>query len=268
MEVLSELNIGPSTQFITKLPPGSFGIPLIGESISFIRAQKQDKTGEWIQTRIRKYGPVFKTSLMGDKTVVLTGQAGNRHSIFELSESRHKLVRSGLMSFLKPESIQRFVGEMDSLVQQQLFKELNGKDLVQMVGLMKKITFKVTCSLLFGLPEGQEKDALLEDFAIATKARGRISKILINLMQNRRGEEDKNTSQKDDIISVFLHLRDEAGEPLQVDEIIDNLITLVVASHDTTTILLGLILRHLSTDAKTFGEVLEGSETSLIKDVN
>ncbi|KAL6291205.1 hypothetical protein ACE6H2_008715 [Prunus campanulata] len=326
MEVLSELNIGPSIQFITvfvvtltaifagyyfkfkasfsligkKLPPGSFGLPLIGESISFIRAQKQDKTDEWIQTRIRKYGPVFKTSLMGDKTVVLTGQAGNRfvfsgsdngiagnqvetaskilgkHSIFELSESRHKLVRSGLMSFLKPESIQRFVGEMDSLVQQQLFKELNGKDLVQMVGLMKKITFKVTCSLLFGLPEGQEKDALLEDFAIATKglwaiplnipgtifykamqARGRISKILINLMQNRRVEEDKNTSQKNDIISVFLHLRDEAGEPLQVEEILDNLITLVVASHDTTTILLGLILRHLSTDAKTFGEVLE-----------
>lgn len=83
---------------------------------------------------------------MGSKTVVLTGQAGNRfvfsgsdngiagnqvetaskilgkHSISELSESRHKLVRSGLMSFLKPESIQRFVGKMDSLVQQQLFK--------------------------------------------------------------------------------------------------------------------------------------------------
>ncbi|CAL9008337.1 unnamed protein product, partial [Prunus brigantina] len=105
MEILSELNIGPSIQFITvfvvtlkgifagyyfkfkasfslvgkKLPSGSFGLPLIGESISFIRrAQKQDKTDEWIQTRIRKYGPVFKTSLMGSKTVVLTGQAGNR----------------------------------------------------------------------------------------------------------------------------------------------------------------------------------------------
>lgn len=129
-----------------KLPPGSFGLPLIGESISFIRAQNQDKTGEWIQTRIRKYGPVFKTSLMGSKTVVFTGQAGNRfvfsgsdngiagnqvataakvlgkHSIFELSGSRHKLVRNALMSFLKPESLQRFVGEIDSLVQKQLFQ--------------------------------------------------------------------------------------------------------------------------------------------------
>ncbi|XP_009363898.2 taxadiene 5-alpha hydroxylase-like [Pyrus x bretschneideri] len=286
-----------------KLPPGSFGLPLIGESISFIRAQNQDKTGEWIQTRIRKYGPVFKTSLMGSKTVVFTGQAGNRfvfsggdngiagnqvataakvlgkHSIFELSGSRHKLVRNALMSFLKPESLQRFVGEIDSLVQKQLFQELDGKDLVQMVGLMKKITFKVTCSLFFGLPEGPEKDALLEDFTIATKglwavplnvpgtiiyramqARARISQVLTKLMQNRQKEEKNKPSQKNDIISVFLRLRDEDGEPLQEEEILDNFITLIIGSHDTTTILLSLFIRHLSTDPKTRREVLQEQE--------
>ncbi|XP_068329841.1 taxadiene 5-alpha hydroxylase-like [Pyrus communis] len=286
-----------------KLPPGSFGLPLIGESISFIRAQNQDKTSEWIQTRIRKHGPVFKTSLMGSKTVVLTGQAGNRfvfsgsdngiagnqvatvakvlgkHSIFELSGSRHKLVRNALMSFLKPESVQRFVGEIDSLVQKQLFQELDGKDLAQMVGLMKKITFKVTCSLFFGLPEGPEKDALLEDFTIATKglwaiplnvpgtifyramhARARISQVLTKLMQNRQKEENSKPSQMNDIISVFLRLRDEDGESLQEEEILDNFITLIFASHDTTTILLSLFIRHLSTDPKTRSEVLQEQE--------
>ncbi|KAM1126364.1 hypothetical protein ACFX2B_041054 [Malus domestica] len=293
-----------------KLPPGSFGLPLIGESISFIKAQKQDKTGEWIQTRIRKYGPVFKTSLMGSKTVVFTGQAGNRfvfsgsdngiagnqvataakvlgkHSIFELSGSRHKLVRNALMSFLKPESLQRFVGEIDSLVQKQLFQELDGKDLVQMVGLMKKITFKVTCSLFFGLPEGPEKDALLEDFTIATKglwavplnvpgtifyramqARARISQVLTKLMQNRQKEEKNKPSQKNDVISVFLRLRDEDGEPLQEEEILDNFITLIIGSHDTTTILLSLFIRHLSTDPKTRSEVLQEQE-EVVKSVD
>lgn len=129
-----------------KLPPGSFGLPLIGESISFIRAQKQDGSDEWIRSRIRKYGPVFKTSLMGSKTVVITGQAGNRfvfgggdtgiggnqvatvasilgkQSIFELSGSRHKLVRSAITNFLKPENIQRIVGETDLLIKDQIFK--------------------------------------------------------------------------------------------------------------------------------------------------
>lgn len=134
------------TSLRKKLPPGSFGLPLIGESISFIRAQKQDGSDEWIRSRIRKYGPVFKTSLMGSRTVVITGQAGNRfvfgggdtgiggnqvatvarilgkHSIFELSGSRHKLVRSAITNFLKPESIQRIVGEIDLLVKDQIFK--------------------------------------------------------------------------------------------------------------------------------------------------
>ena len=129
-----------------KLPSGSLGFPFIGETISFLRAQRQDKTVEWIESRIAKYGPVFKTSLMGSKVVVLTGQAGNRflfsgsdngilsnqpmsvakilgkHSIFELAGTRHKLVRGAIMNFLKPESIQRSVSRMDSVVQQQLFQ--------------------------------------------------------------------------------------------------------------------------------------------------
>lgn len=129
-----------------KLPPGSFGVPLIGESISFVKAQKQDRTHEWILSRIKKYGPIFKTSILGSKMVILTGQAGNRfvftggengiscnqptsvvrvlgkNSLFEISGSRHKLIRGAITNFLKPESIQRFVAKMDSLVQQQLFK--------------------------------------------------------------------------------------------------------------------------------------------------
>lgn len=129
-----------------KFPPGSLGLPIIGESMSFFKAQKEDKIVEWVANRVAKYGPVFKTSLMFSKVVVITGPAGNKFilgggdngvasnqpasaskilgkkSIFEVSGLRHKLVRGALMSFLKPETLQRFVGEMDSLVKQQLFE--------------------------------------------------------------------------------------------------------------------------------------------------
>ena len=60
-----------------KLPPSSFGFPLVGESISFMRARTQDKTEEWIQERVNKFGPLFRTSPFGSKVVVLTNQAGN-----------------------------------------------------------------------------------------------------------------------------------------------------------------------------------------------
>ncbi|CAK9133701.1 unnamed protein product [Ilex paraguariensis] len=284
-----------------KLPPGSLGFPFIGESLSFLKAQKEDTIVEWFASRITKNGPVFKTSLIGSNTVVITGQAGNRfvfsgadngissnqtssaarilgkHSIFEVSGSRHKLVRGAMMNFLKAESLQRHVGQMNSVVKQQLFQELNGKDSVQGVTLMKTVTFKVTCSLLFGLAEGKEKDALLNDFMFtirgawaipldvpgtifrkAMQARRRISKVLSDLIKRRKMDmEDGKVSSQEDVMSTFLALRDENGEPLPEEEIIDNLITLIIASHDTTTILLSLFIRHLARDAEVCYKVLE-----------
>ncbi|PIA32452.1 hypothetical protein AQUCO_04500214v1 [Aquilegia coerulea] len=281
-----------------KLPPGAQGFPLIGESIGFLKAQKNDKTKEWLDKRLSQYGPIFKTSLMGSPVVVLTGQAGNKfifsandaiasnqpvsvariigaHSIFELQGKRHKLVRGAMMNFLRPESIQRFVGEMDSIIKEQLLQELKGKDSVHVVTMMKKVTFKVTCSLLFGLPEGKEKDALLEDFTIALKgtwaipidfpgtifrqavqARDRITIVITKLVRRRKKEMEEGIGKsREDIISSFLLLRD-ADESLLEDEIVDNIVSLIIASHDTAAIVLTLLLRHLARDTHVYDTVL------------
>ncbi|XP_024927712.3 cytochrome P450 716B1 [Ziziphus jujuba] len=285
-----------------KLPPGKLGlIPTIGESLSFLRAHRRDKTIEWIQSHAAKYGPIFKTSLLGSKTIVMTGQAGNRfilgrnsdnglvgnqpasavailgkHSIFELSGSRHKLVRGAITSILRPESIRRFVSEMDSIVKRLLFQELNGKDWIPVVIKMKRITFKVTCSLLLGLAEkDQETDKVLEDLTAslhgmwavpldlpgstyrkALRARGRLSKVFSNLLVERKKElELGKVGLQDDMVSSFLSLRDENGEPLLEEEIVDNIVTLLFASHDTTSTLVSLIIRHLARDKYTFDKV-------------
>lgn len=43
-----------------KLLYGKLGvIPNIGESVSFLRAHRLDKTIEWIQNHAAKYGPIF-----------------------------------------------------------------------------------------------------------------------------------------------------------------------------------------------------------------
>ncbi|KAK0608517.1 hypothetical protein LWI29_031865 [Acer saccharum] len=118
-----------------------------------MKALKQDKP---VDSEARQQvWTVFKTSLMGSEAVVLTGQAGNKfmfsgsdngiagnqvvtvanilgkRSMFEVSGHRHKLVRGAILSFLKPESLQRLVGEMDLLVKQQIFQELLDKESVQ-----------------------------------------------------------------------------------------------------------------------------------------
>ena len=60
------------------LPPGSLGLPVIGESFSFVKARQEDWANEWMQSRAAAYGPVFKTSLMGRPTVMLTNRLGNK----------------------------------------------------------------------------------------------------------------------------------------------------------------------------------------------
>lgn len=60
------------------LPGGSLGYPIIGETFSFLQAQKQDRGPQWLEERTTKHGPVFKTCLMGSPTVVVIGQAGNK----------------------------------------------------------------------------------------------------------------------------------------------------------------------------------------------
>ncbi|KAI6674670.1 hypothetical protein NL676_002576 [Syzygium grande] len=61
-----------------KLPKGSLGFPVIGETLSFLKAQRREQGAKWVEKRISKYGSVFKTSLMGSPMVIIVGQAGNK----------------------------------------------------------------------------------------------------------------------------------------------------------------------------------------------
>ncbi|WCJ20077.1 Cytochrome P450 716B1 [Euphorbia peplus] len=291
-----------------KLPAGSFGFPIIGESISFLRSRKQNKSEEWLEKRVRQYGPVFKTSLFGSKVVVVTGQVGSRFvfqggdnglscqqpktvarifgtkNLFELSGARHKLIRGSIVGFFKPESIQRFVGQMDSLVEHQLLKELEGKDSVQIVNLMKNIAFTVAWSIFFGLPNGEEKDTeeLLEDLEIllngaqaiplnfpgtlhynGIKASARMRKRLAQLVEMKRSKRTLEDTQ-DSILSWLVNLRDENGEPLEEDEILDNFLLLIFASHDTVASLTTFFIRHLARDNQTYSKVLQ-EQTDVIE---
>lgn len=50
------------------LPPGSLGLPWIGETLAFVK-----DSFAFFAERRQKYGPVFKTRLLGEPVVCLTG---------------------------------------------------------------------------------------------------------------------------------------------------------------------------------------------------
>ncbi|KAL4310544.1 hypothetical protein GQ457_01G036120 [Hibiscus cannabinus] len=159
---------------------------------------------------------------------------------------------------------------------------VGNRDTVKMVGLIKRITFNVSSSLLFRLQENKEKDDLFEDFLLAIKglwtvplkfpgttyrkalqARGRISRLLSKLIKERKeemAEGRKGSLDQNDVISSLLMLRDENGDSLMEEEIIDNLISVMIASHDTTSALVCHFIRHLARDKETLNRVLQEQE--------
>ncbi|KAL6882601.1 hypothetical protein ACP4OV_011291 [Aristida adscensionis] len=53
-----------------QLPPGSMGLPLLGETLQFFSPDASFDVPSFIRHRLTRYGPVFKTSLVGHPVVV------------------------------------------------------------------------------------------------------------------------------------------------------------------------------------------------------
>jgi cytochrome P450 len=64
--------------------------------------------------------------------------------------------------------------------------------------------------------------------------RQRLNELLVAEIQQRRVETQNLTSGRDDILSLLLAARDEAGQPMTDEELRDELLTLLFAGHETT----------------------------------
>ncbi|GLJ25574.1 hypothetical protein SUGI_0489930 [Cryptomeria japonica] len=249
------------------LPPGNLGLPLIGQTFEFLSAYRSNTPQDWIEQKVLKYGSVFKTSLMGCPTVVLNGPAGNRllfqndfniiankqpisltrivgkKSILELSGEDHKRMRSAIMQFLKPEALQKFLAG-------DLLFGLNDSEEIEILSQDFTEAFKALWSLPLDLPGTAFRSEL--------KARSRICKRLSSLLKVRRRElHEGKFCPGQDLMSNMLSSRNENGKAMTEEEIIDNMIALMSAGHETTCNLLINVLRLLALNPHVYQKVLE-----------
>ncbi|XP_065877600.1 cytochrome P450 716B1-like isoform X3 [Euphorbia lathyris] len=171
-----------------RVPPGSLGLPIIGQSLSLLRAMKQNTAEAWLIERIRKYGPVSKMNVFGTPSVFLHGQAANKfmytshdsflsnqqpssirrilgeRNIFELTGHDHKRVRGALVSFLKPEVLKQYVGRMDEDIRSEISKHWQDKQKISVMPFIKTLTFNIMSSLIMGIEQGSRRDRLKQHF--------------------------------------------------------------------------------------------------------
>ncbi|GLJ22154.1 hypothetical protein SUGI_0416190 [Cryptomeria japonica] len=232
------------------LPPGNLGQPLVGETIRFLQAFKRNKIDEFLRQRVMAYGPVFKTCLFGQPTVVMTGPAGNRfwlvndgklfhgnargphraiigrNSLLDKNGEEHRLVRAALMTFFSPDSLKKLVGKMDSAIRRHLDEYWDGKETVHAVHLMKFTAFSVTCDVLFNVQDKFQVEELCELFKVATDG---IYSFPVRFPGSRLNRALKARSQIDRILSEMIMRRKndlKSGGPSARQDLISALLSL------------------------------------------
>ncbi|KAF5186635.1 Cytochrome p450, partial [Thalictrum thalictroides] len=147
-----------------RLPPGSLGIPIIGQSLSFARALRDNTAEKWLEDRVNKYGPISKLTLFGKPTIFIHGQEANKfvftgnslnnqqptsvqtllgkRNLTGVSGQDHKRLRGALMTFLKPEVLKQYVGKMDREIKKHFEMHWQGKETVtEIVDNVRSVMF-------------------------------------------------------------------------------------------------------------------------------
>lgn len=283
-----------------KLPPGSLGLPVVGQSLGLLRAMRANTAERWILDRIHRYGPVSKLSLFGRPTVLVAGSAANRFiffssalamqqprsvqrilgdkSILELTGADHKRIRGALAEFLKPDMLRLYVGKIDGEVRRHLDECWAGRCTVTVMPHMKRLTFDIISLLLFGLERSPLQDALAGDFARvmdgiwavpvnlpftafsrSLRASARARRLIAGIARETRAKLERGeASRSSDLIACLLSLTDHSGARLlSEEEIVDNSMVALVAGHDTSSILMTFMVRHLANDPDTLAAMVQ-----------
>lgn len=245
-------------------PPGRFGLPWLGESLEFF------KDPDFAKKRHQRYGPVFKTRLLGRPTVFLKGPEANyfvltqENKYFEISlppslkallgplslslqsGEVHANRRKVMAQAFQPRALAGYVSTMTEISDRYLERWANLSTLTWCPEL-RRYTFDIACKLLVGLDNASETDL---GRWFETWCDGLFS-IPLNLPWMRFGkayrcreqlleglatlirDRKQQTNPGTDALGLLLQATDEEGNALSTEELKDQVLLLLFAGHET-----------------------------------
>lgn len=180
------------------------------------------------------------------------------HSVLLLDEDRHMSQRKLMLPAFHGESIDA----LEDLVREVTEAEIASwprEQPIELHGRLQALTLEIILRAVFGLDRGERLDALRDNltrlleigsgpmgmvpmetadrinfgpFPRFRALRDETDALIYGLVHERRGEAED--SGRDDILSLLLQARHEGGSPMSDVELRDELMTLLVAGHETT----------------------------------
>ncbi|XP_059452889.1 beta-amyrin 28-monooxygenase-like [Corylus avellana] len=175
------------------LPPGSFGWPIIGETLQFFAANQEGAVENFVSKRTTKYASkVFKTCILGENFIIFSGAPANRFifsndgklfirwwppSVQKLFPSTALVpieddaakARKFISFFFKFNETHKFVASIDSISRTHFKNYWEGKKEVKVHPLVKMHTFTLACHLFMSIDDKDKLSKFLCHFNILTK---------------------------------------------------------------------------------------------------
>jgi cytochrome P450 len=260
---------------------GRFTIRLLGQS-PFVLISDPEEIKQIFQAPAEVLHP-------GEGARILEPIVGP-NSVILLDEGPHMRQRKLLLPAFHGEKMQRLAGLMSELAE----REVASWPLEQPVALhphVQRLTLEIILRAVFGLERGAQLDelrdlltdvlafgespiSLLPPAQRLLKGRGpvgrmerigaRADELIFGLIEERRGEHGDG----DDVLSLLLGARDEDGQPMTPAELRDELVTALVAGHETTASQLAWtferIAREPAVQARLHAELDEGEDEAYL----
>jgi cytochrome P450 len=172
---------------MSNLPPGSDGVPLLGETLSFAK-----NPFRFIEQRLAAHGRMFRTNVLGRKTVVIAGaDAAGRfidnsvvmregsmpphvqeifggRSLPLLDGDVHKTRKSLVLKAFSREAMASYLPEIQRGVESAFERWSRGGE-IRWLDEMQRLAIEVICATIIGIAPGEETDRLRRDYAILTR---------------------------------------------------------------------------------------------------
>ncbi|KAG2584485.1 abscisic acid 8'-hydroxylase 2-like [Panicum virgatum] len=268
-----------------KLPPGSLGLPYLGETLQLYSQSPKI----FFAARLKRYGEVFKTHVLGCPCVVLATPEAARmvlvsrahlfkptyppskermigpQALFFHQGEYHLRVRRVVQGWLGPDALRALVPDVEAAVASTL-RWWEGRE-TSTFHTMKRLTFDVGVVTIFGrrMAEHVKEELRRNYFTVergynsfpipvvpwtrysqAIKARQRLGAILGGILSERRERDDTG----DDLLGALMRYRNDGGAALSDDQVADNVLGVLFAAQDTTASVLTWILKFLHDNPK------------------
>ena len=263
----------------------------------------QQRYGDVFTVRIAQEGTwvfladpeLVKQVFTGDPKLLHAGEA-NRilgpvvgdQSVLLLDEVPHMRERKLLLPPFHGERMQRYGELMTEIAEHEIAKWPQSES-IELWPRMQNVTLEIIMRTVFGIEEGARLDRLrqmlshllervtmkrsmalvamlgpdrLRKLKLFQREIAPVDELLLDEIRARR--RDPDVSERDDILSLLVQARHEDGEPMSDSELRDELMTLLVAGHETTATSLAWaverLVRHPEKLERLRDEALDGGD--------